>query len=115
GSSSAVAPVVSAPEVSAPEVSAPTKVEPEYVIPEDTYLDLTGPDEVVATQPGKSKRKRLGKQSDTLPAKQLRKDHPSFATGIGGKTLDGLRQLMPTSPLVSRPSFQADIHAHVVQ
>ncbi|GJR70850.1 hypothetical protein Tco_0016915 [Tanacetum coccineum] len=28
-------------------------------------------DEVVATQPGKSKRKRLGKQSDTLPAKQL--------------------------------------------
>ncbi|GKC66040.1 hypothetical protein Tco_1098638, partial [Tanacetum coccineum] len=74
--------------------------------------DLTGPDEVVATQPGKSKRKRLGKQSDTLPAKQLRKDHPSFATGTGGKTLAGLRQLMPTS---SRPSFQADIQTHVVQ
>ncbi|GKA40311.1 hypothetical protein Tco_0732904 [Tanacetum coccineum] len=101
GSSSA-----DAPEVSAPEVS---------VVPEDTYLDLTGPDEVVATQPGKSKRKRLGKQSDTLPAKQLRKDHPSFATGTGGKTLAGLRQLMPTSPLVSRPSFQADTQAHVVQ
>ncbi|GKC74957.1 hypothetical protein Tco_1125731 [Tanacetum coccineum] len=34
--------------------------------------------------------------SDTLPAKQLRKDHPSLATGTGGKTLAGLRQLMPT-------------------
>ncbi|GJT22631.1 hypothetical protein Tco_0892568 [Tanacetum coccineum] len=110
GSSSAAA-----PEVSAPEVSAPVEVEPENVVPEDTYLDLTGPDEVVATQSGKSKRKRLGEQSDTLPAKQLRKDHPSLATGTGGKTLAGLRQLMPTSPLVSRPSFQADIQAHVVQ
>ncbi|GJT98337.1 hypothetical protein Tco_1093855, partial [Tanacetum coccineum] len=63
---------------------------------------------------GKSKRKRLVKQSDTLPAKQLRKYHPSLATGIGGKTLAGLRQLMPTGPLVLRPSFQADIQAHVV-
>ncbi|GJT65985.1 hypothetical protein Tco_1017465 [Tanacetum coccineum] len=102
-------------EVSAPEVSAPVEVEPENVVPEDTYLDLTGPDEVVATHSGKSKRKRLREQSDTLPAKQLRKDHPSLATGTGGKTLAGLRQLMPTSPLVSRPSFQADIQAHVVQ
>ncbi|GJR16862.1 hypothetical protein Tco_0965389, partial [Tanacetum coccineum] len=99
----------------AAEVSAPAEVEPENVIPEETYLDLMGPDEVVAMQPGKSKRKRLGKQSDTLPAKQLRKDHPSFATGTGGKTLAGLRQLMPTSPPVSRPSFQADVQAHVVQ
>ncbi|GJV51908.1 hypothetical protein Tco_1447649, partial [Tanacetum coccineum] len=99
----------------APEVSAPAEVEPENVIPEETYLDLMGQDEVVAMQPGKSKRKRLGKQSDTLPAKQLRKDHPSFATGTGGKTLAELRQLMPTSPPVSRPSFQADVQAHVVQ
>ncbi|GJU94971.1 hypothetical protein Tco_1319727, partial [Tanacetum coccineum] len=30
-------------------------------------------------------------------------------------TCGGLRQLMPTSPFVSRPSFQADIQAHVVQ
>ncbi|GKA08071.1 hypothetical protein Tco_0687402 [Tanacetum coccineum] len=103
---------VTAPEVSAPEVPAPSEMEPENVVPKDTYLDLTGPDEVVATQPGKSKKKRLGKQSDTLPAKQMRKDHPSFATGTGGKTLAGLRQLMPTS---LRPSFQADIQAHVVQ
>ncbi|GKB44477.1 hypothetical protein Tco_0889419 [Tanacetum coccineum] len=56
-----------------------------------------------------------GDISDTLPANQLRNDHPTFATGTGGKTLAGLRQLMPTSPLVSRPSFQADIQAHVVQ
>ncbi|GJX62714.1 hypothetical protein Tco_0295614 [Tanacetum coccineum] len=73
-------------------------VEPENVVPEDTYLDLTEPDadlaaarpeEVATTQSGKSKRKRLVKQSDTLPAKQLRKDHPSLATGTGGKTLAG--------------------------
>ncbi|GJV50873.1 putative reverse transcriptase domain-containing protein [Tanacetum coccineum] len=57
-----------------------------------------------------------GKQSDTLPAKQLRKDHPSFATGTGGKTLVGMRQLMPTSPLyVAAPSLQAVIQANVVQ
>ncbi|GJW64412.1 hypothetical protein Tco_0116296 [Tanacetum coccineum] len=113
GSSSAVA----------PEVSAPAEVEPENVVPEDTYLDLTEPDadlaaarpkEVAMTQSGKSKRKRLVKQSDTLSAKQLRKDHPNLAIGTGGKTLAGLRQLKPTSPLVLRPSFQADIQAHVV-
>ncbi|GJX47770.1 hypothetical protein Tco_0272960 [Tanacetum coccineum] len=123
GSSSAAAPEVSAPEVSALEVSALAEVEPENVISEDTYLDLTEPDadlaaarpeEVAKIQSGKSKRKRLVKQSDTLPAKQLRKDHPSLAIGTGGKTLAGLRQLMPTSPLVLRPSFQADIQAHVV-
>ncbi|GJR34571.1 hypothetical protein Tco_1210255 [Tanacetum coccineum] len=43
------------------------------------------------------------------------KDSPRFATGTGGKTLAGLRQLMPTSPLMLRPSFQTDIQAHVVQ
>ncbi|GKB30175.1 hypothetical protein Tco_0869576, partial [Tanacetum coccineum] len=99
--------------VSLYEIIIPVK--PENVVMEDTYLDLIGPDKVVMTQSGTSKRKRLGKQSDTLPAKQLRKDHPSFATGTGGKTLVGLRQLMPTSLLVSKPSFQADIQAHVVQ
>ncbi|GJZ69089.1 probable xyloglucan endotransglucosylase/hydrolase protein 23 [Tanacetum coccineum] len=109
GSSSAAA-----PEVSAPEVSAPAEVEPENIVPEDTHLDLTEPDEVVTTQLGNSKRKRLVTQSDTLPAKQLRKDHPSLATDTGGKTLAGLRQLMPISPLMLRPSFQADIQAYVV-
>ncbi|GKA77782.1 hypothetical protein Tco_0784319, partial [Tanacetum coccineum] len=97
----------------APEVSAPAEVEPENAVPEDTYLDLiepnadlaaTRPEEVVTTQPGKYKRKRLVKQSDTLPAKQLRKDHPSLATDTGGKTLVGLRQnvgmfLDGTSPM----------------
>ncbi|GJT72746.1 hypothetical protein Tco_1032032 [Tanacetum coccineum] len=108
--------------VAAPEVSAPAEVKPENVVPEDTYLDLTEPDadlaatrpeEVAMTQPGKYKRKRLVKQSDTLPAKQLKKDHPSLATGTGGKTLVGLRELMSTSPFVLRPSFQADIQGHV--
>ncbi|GJR04866.1 hypothetical protein Tco_0527850 [Tanacetum coccineum] len=95
GSSSAAA-----PEVSASEVPAPAEVEPENVVLEETYLDLTGPDEVVATQPGKSKRKRLGKQSDTLPAKQLRRS-PHLATGTGGKTLSWLRQLMHKFGLLS--------------
>ncbi|GJW30280.1 hypothetical protein Tco_0047155 [Tanacetum coccineum] len=81
GSSSAAA-----PKVSALEVSASAKVEPENVVPEDTYLDLTEPDEVATTQSGKSKKE---------------------------ETLAGLRQVMPTSPLVLRPSFQADIQAHV--
>ncbi|GJY92030.1 hypothetical protein Tco_0507812, partial [Tanacetum coccineum] len=56
GSSSAAA-----PEVSALEVSASAEVEPKNVVSEDTYLDLIGPDKVVMTQSGKSKRKRLGK------------------------------------------------------
>ncbi|GJR58357.1 hypothetical protein Tco_1500519 [Tanacetum coccineum] len=86
----------------APEVSASAEVEPKNVVPKDTYLDLTGPDKVIAMQSGKSKRKRLRKQSDTLPVKQLRKDHPSFATGTSGKTLARLRKLMPISPLVAR-------------
>ncbi|GJW26912.1 hypothetical protein Tco_0040723 [Tanacetum coccineum] len=86
-----------------PKMSAPAEVEPENAVPEDTYLDLTEPDadmaatrpeEVSTTQPGKYKRKRLVKQSHTLPAKQLRKDHPSLAIGTGGKTLAGLRQLI---------------------
>ncbi|GJS93992.1 hypothetical protein Tco_0800960 [Tanacetum coccineum] len=67
----------------APEVSASVEVEPENVVSEDTYLDLTGPDEVI----------------DTV---------------LVGRSC-WLRQLMPTSLLVSRPSFQADIQAHVVQ
>ncbi|GJU47009.1 hypothetical protein Tco_1204275 [Tanacetum coccineum] len=40
--------LAAAPEVSVPEVSAPAEVEPENVVSEDTYLDLTGSDEVVA-------------------------------------------------------------------
>ncbi|GJR36058.1 hypothetical protein Tco_1211742 [Tanacetum coccineum] len=67
----------------APEVSAPAEVEPENVVSEDAHLDLMEPDaartgEVATTQSGKSKRKRLVKQSDTLPTKQLREDHPAL-------------------------------------
>ncbi|GKG42805.1 hypothetical protein Tco_0477103, partial [Tanacetum coccineum] len=73
GSSSAAAPEVSAPEVSAPEVSAPAEVEPKNFVPQDTYLDLTEPDEVVTTQSGKSKRKRLVKQRALIPSVTPRK------------------------------------------
>ncbi|GJV81149.1 40S ribosomal protein S3-1-like protein [Tanacetum coccineum] len=62
----------------APEVSAPAEVEPENVVPEDTYLDLTEPDEVATTQSGKSKRKRLVKQSDTLPTNARTADVPVY-------------------------------------
>ncbi|GKF80566.1 hypothetical protein Tco_0239168, partial [Tanacetum coccineum] len=65
---------------SAPEVSAPAEVD----------LAAARPEEVATTQSGKSKRNRLVKQSDTLAAKQLRKDYPSLATGTGGKILAGL-------------------------
>ncbi|GJU83517.1 hypothetical protein Tco_1285882 [Tanacetum coccineum] len=81
----------------APKVSAPAEVELENPVLEDTYLDLTEPDaDLAATRP-----------------EELRKDHPNLATGTGGKTLVGLRQLMSTSPFVLRPSFQADIQGHV--
>ncbi|GJW77536.1 hypothetical protein Tco_0139218 [Tanacetum coccineum] len=54
-----------------------------------------GEERVVSEQPKKVKRKRLVKQSDTLPAKKLRTDHPSLASGTGGKTLANLEQIMP--------------------
>ncbi|GJW00745.1 hypothetical protein Tco_1555996 [Tanacetum coccineum] len=58
----------------------------------------------------------VGKQGDTLlPSTEEGIIHSLLLTGTSGKTLAGLRQLMPTSPLVSRPSFQANIQAHVVQ
>ncbi|GJW61763.1 hypothetical protein Tco_0111098 [Tanacetum coccineum] len=99
---------------------------PYYPFNENTYPAFERPDgtggsssaaapEVSAPEVSAPEVSALAEQSDTLPAKQLRKDHPSLATGTGGKTLAGLRQLMPTSPLVSRPSSQADIQAHVVQ
>ncbi|GJU73574.1 hypothetical protein Tco_1264979 [Tanacetum coccineum] len=50
---------------------------------------------VVSEQPKKVKRRRLVKQSDPLPAKKLRTDHPSLASGTGGKTLANLEQIIP--------------------
>ncbi|GJS59381.1 hypothetical protein Tco_0654165 [Tanacetum coccineum] len=80
-----------------PEVSAPSAKEnvvaEENVIPVGTYLDLMDPEgdltvaekgDAAQKQPEKAKRKKLSKQSDTLPAKRLRVDHPSLASGTGG-------------------------------
>ncbi|GJS08278.1 hypothetical protein Tco_0365074 [Tanacetum coccineum] len=90
----------------AAEVAVPTEERQEDVAPEDTYLNLADPDEdaiavrqgeerVVSEQPKKVKRRRLMKQGDALPAKKLRMDHPSLASGTGGKTLANLEQIMP--------------------
>ncbi|GJV02755.1 hypothetical protein Tco_1336324 [Tanacetum coccineum] len=81
-----------------PEVSAPSAgenvVAEEDVIPVGTYVDLVDPEDNLTAvekgdaaqkQPEKAKRKKLSKQSDPLPAKRLRIDHPSLASGTGGK------------------------------
>ncbi|GJW21142.1 reverse transcriptase domain-containing protein [Tanacetum coccineum] len=64
-------------------------------------------------QPEKAKRKKLLKQSDTLPAKRLRIDHPSLASGTGGKTLASLRRTIPEGSLLLGPSSPADVHTQV--
>ncbi|GJR33745.1 hypothetical protein Tco_1209429 [Tanacetum coccineum] len=48
---------------------------------------------VIPAAEGKGYERRLQKQSDVLPAKKLRKDHPALASGTGGKTLAGLEQI----------------------
>ncbi|GKE09328.1 hypothetical protein Tco_1412879, partial [Tanacetum coccineum] len=71
---------------------------------EEAYLELADPnegttavrqseEEVVTEQPKKVKKKRLLKQSDVLPAKKLRTDHPTLVSGTGGKTLGGMEQI----------------------
>ncbi|GKD95974.1 hypothetical protein Tco_1379871 [Tanacetum coccineum] len=88
------------------EVSAPTEEGRKDVALEDAYLELADPDEgttavrqseeeVVTKQPKKVTKKRLVKQSDVIPAKKLRIDHPTLASGTGGKTLAGLEQIRP--------------------
>ncbi|GJV71477.1 hypothetical protein Tco_1491472 [Tanacetum coccineum] len=96
------------------EIHAPTERGQESVAKEDAYLELADPgegmamvrqsdEEVVTEQPKKIKKKRLTKQRDVLPAKKLRTDHPSLASGTGGKTLAGLEQIMPAgSRLLAR-------------
>ncbi|GKA25954.1 hypothetical protein Tco_0712063 [Tanacetum coccineum] len=92
--------------VAATGIPALTEGGQESASEENAYLELRDPDEgtamarqgdeeVVAEQPKKTKKKRLTKQSDALPAKRLRTDHPSLASGTGGKTLAGLEQIMP--------------------
>ncbi|GKC13900.1 hypothetical protein Tco_1010682, partial [Tanacetum coccineum] len=89
----------------ATDIPAPTERWQESVAEEDAYLELADPgegtamvrqsdEEVVTEQPKKIKKKRLTKQSDALPAKRLRTDHPFLASGTKGKTLVGLEQIM---------------------
>ncbi|GJS09199.1 hypothetical protein Tco_0365995 [Tanacetum coccineum] len=109
-----------------PDVSAPSAKENvvagENVIPVGTYLDLMDSEgdltvaekgDAARKQPKKAKRKKLLKQSDTLPAKRLRVDHPSLASGTGGKILASLRRTIPEGSLVLGPSSQADVHTQV--
>ncbi|GKA70611.1 hypothetical protein Tco_0776750 [Tanacetum coccineum] len=83
-------------EVSAPVEKRPEDVAVDDVAADEAHLELAEPgegeEEVVAEPPKKTKRKRLVKQSDPLPAKKLRADHPSLASGTSGKTLTGLEQ-----------------------
>ncbi|GJV48406.1 hypothetical protein Tco_1438618 [Tanacetum coccineum] len=91
------------------------------VIPEGAFLDLTDPEcdvtvvekDVAQKQPEKAKRKKLLKRSDPLPAKRLRTDHPSLASGTGGKSLASLRQSLPEGSLTLGASSPADIPTHV--
>ncbi|GJZ29261.1 hypothetical protein Tco_0573908 [Tanacetum coccineum] len=109
------------PEVSAPSAEGNVVAE-ENVIPVGTYLDLVDPEgdltvvekgDAAQKQPEKAKRKKLLKQSDTLPAKRLRIDHPSLASGTGGKTLASLRRTIPEGSLLLGPSSPADVHTQV--
>ncbi|GKB45319.1 hypothetical protein Tco_0896072 [Tanacetum coccineum] len=88
------------------EVPAPTEEGQENTAQEDAYLELANPDEgtaaagqveeeVVVEQPKRVKKRRLVKQSETLPAKRLREDHLRLVSGTGGKTLAGMEQIMP--------------------
>ncbi|GKF67952.1 hypothetical protein Tco_0197631, partial [Tanacetum coccineum] len=106
-------------EVSAP--SAEGNVVEENVIPESSSLNPIDPEcdvtlaekDVAQRQPEKAKRKKLLKRSDPLPAKRLRTDHPSLASGTGGKSLASLRQSLPEGSLSLGASSPADIPTHV--
>ncbi|GJU21185.1 hypothetical protein Tco_1154527, partial [Tanacetum coccineum] len=93
----------------------------ELFIPVGAYVDLVDPEgdltvvekgDAAQKQPEKAKRKKLSKQSDPLPAKRLRIDHPSLASGTGGKTLASLRRTIPEGSLLLGSS-PADIHTQV--
>ncbi|GKG26532.1 hypothetical protein Tco_0402235, partial [Tanacetum coccineum] len=111
-------------EVSAPSVEG--NVVEENVIPEGAFLNPTDMEfdvtvfdvtvaekDVAQRQPEKAKRKKLLKRSDPLPAKRLRIDHPSLASGTGGKSLANLRQSLPEGSLILGASSPADIPTHV--
>ncbi|GJR66942.1 hypothetical protein Tco_0013007 [Tanacetum coccineum] len=106
-------------EVSAPSVEG--NVVEENVIPESASLNPIDPEcdvtlaekDVAQRQPEKAKRKKLLKRSDPLPAKRLRTDHPSLASGTGGKSLASLRQSLPEGSFTLGVSSPADIPTHV--
>ncbi|GJW32087.1 delta(12) fatty acid desaturase-like protein [Tanacetum coccineum] len=85
-------------------LSAEGNVVEENVLPEGAFLDLTDPEcdvtvaekDVAQKRPGKAKRKKLLKRSDPLPAKRLRTDHPSLASG-GVTSSRGKTLVLPTS------------------
>ncbi|GKD55918.1 hypothetical protein Tco_1289305, partial [Tanacetum coccineum] len=86
-----------------------------------TYVDLVDPkgdllvvekEDAAQKQPEKAKRKKLLKQSDPLPAKRSRIDHPSLASGTGGKSLASLRRTLPEGSLILGSSL-TDVHTHV--
>ncbi|GJZ47913.1 hypothetical protein Tco_0601745 [Tanacetum coccineum] len=101
--------------------SAEGNVAEENVIPEGAFLNPTDPEcdvtvaekDVAQRQPEKAKRKKLLKRSDPLPAKRLRTDHPSLASGTGGKSLASLRQSLPEGSLALGASSPTDIPTHV--
>ncbi|GJR98667.1 hypothetical protein Tco_0270841 [Tanacetum coccineum] len=101
--------------------SAEGNVVEENVIPEGAFLNPTDPEcdvtvaekDVAQRQPEKAKRKKLLKRSDPLPAKRLRTDHPSLASGTGGKSLASLRQSLPEGSLTLGASSPSDISTHV--
>ncbi|GJV36663.1 hypothetical protein Tco_1409140, partial [Tanacetum coccineum] len=99
------------PEVSAPSAEGNVVAE-ENIIPEGD-LTVIEKGDAARKQPEKAKRKKLLKQSDTLPAKRLRVDHPSLASGTGGKTLASLRRTIPEGSLLLGPSSPADVHTQV--
>ncbi|GJR63040.1 hypothetical protein Tco_1505202 [Tanacetum coccineum] len=80
--------------------------------PEDDLI-VAEKGDAARKQPEKAKRKKLLKQSDTLPAKRLRVDHPCLASGTGGKTLASLRRTIPEGSLLLGPSSQANVHTQV--
>ncbi|GJR81797.1 reverse transcriptase domain-containing protein [Tanacetum coccineum] len=85
-----------------PEVSVPSAEE-----------NLGWKGDPLRSRPGEAKGKIVKKADDTLPAKRLRIDHPSLASGTGGKTLASLRRTIPEGSLLLRPSSLADIHTQV--
>ncbi|GJV08899.1 hypothetical protein Tco_1346555 [Tanacetum coccineum] len=84
--------------VAATKIPALTEKGQEGVAEGNAYLELADPDEgtamvrpsdeeVVTEKPKKIKKKRLIKQSNVLPAKKLRMDHPSLASGTRSSSI----------------------------